>query len=63
MRIWLYLLRTWVDHAAGSVVCWWKNDHEVIYETGVLAWRFAEDSYWERTYCIRCGVTLREEMS
>jgi len=69
MKLWWYLLHGWVGHAAGSIVCWWRNDHVVIYETGVLPWVGAPlgvnndadaSSYWERTYCIRCGVALKE---
>lgn len=74
MRLWLHLLRVSVGLAAGSVVCWWKNDHVVIYETGVfpgMTWGGRPfgvnndpdaSSYWERMYCIRCGVTLKEGM-
>jgi len=75
MRLWWYLLHDWVGLAAGSVVCWWKNDHMVSWQVGVLpattwgGFTLNDDSdpssnlYWERTYCIRCGVTLKDETS
>ncbi len=65
---WL-LLRGWVSYAAGAVVCWWRRGHVESWEAGVLPSGFtlnndpdsSSNRYWERTYCIRCGATLREE--
>jgi hypothetical protein len=78
MRIWWHLFRGFVGLAAGSVVCWWKDDHVVSWQAGILprtAWGgvpfdgfslnsdpgSSSNRYWERTYCIRCGATLKEE--
>lgn len=78
MKLWWHLLCGWAGNAAGAVVCWWRNDHVVSWQAGMLpttTWGgFAFDDislnadpdlpsnlYWERTYCTRCGMTLRED--
>lgn len=66
MKLWWHLLHGWLGHAAGSVVCRWKNDHVESHETGVVGGVFepyAARVYWERTYCTRCGVTLKEKFT
>ena len=74
MKLWWHLLHGWLGHAAGAVVCWWRREHVEVHETGTLpgtTWggmHFdlnidpdSSSNYWDRTYCIRCGATLREE--
>jgi hypothetical protein len=78
MKLWWHLLHGWAGQAAGAVVCWWRNDHVVMWQAGMLptttwgGFTFDDFSlnndpddpsnlYWERTYCTRCGVTLKEE--
>ncbi len=78
MKLWWYLLCGWAGNAAGAVVCWWQNDHVPMWQAGVLpatTWGGFDfgalnkdpddpsNAYWERTYCARCGATMKEEMS
>lgn len=67
MKLYLFLFRRWFDHLVGGLVCWRTGRHVELWESGVTAWRCVNtdpdapsNGYWERTYCIRCGVTLKE---
>ena len=69
MKLYWHLLRRYFAHLSGAVVCWQTGRHVEMWEAGLGPPSFGapwgEDPppqavYRERTYCIRCGVVLKE---